>query len=140
MEIWQYLIGSIIMVLLLNLVTTVALHFPDAPWVKLFFRTKFGPRTDVKYMTRNDLFWSAWMFMVYAAIFMVIFVGIWLIFAKRSTKGESLSLWTTLTVVLLSFVVCTISACCLLVAALFRKKDYVPPNSEEQIIQKQEKQ
>jgi ABC-type polysaccharide/polyol phosphate export permease len=80
------------------------------------------------------------MFLVYGAIFMVIFVGIWLMFTRRGGKTDSVSLWTALAIILLSFVVCIISACCLLITALFRKKDYIPPPPpEEELLENQKK-
>ncbi|UCE99775.1 MAG: hypothetical protein JSV82_01540 [Planctomycetota bacterium] len=96
------------------------------PWAQLLY-TSFGPRTDVRYMTREQLFESSCTFFTSGII--ITFIG-WIIILLLASvyKNKHPNLWLIIGPFLFSSGICFFAAAYLLVRALFRSEDYTAPN------------
>ena len=99
-------------------------------WVRVLF-LPFGPKTDVIYMTRTELFKSALSFLIcgtYLVLLLIFTILLTSPFYKNADPGPFLS-------ALIYFiipVICTVFFCaafCLFIRAVFRSKNYLAPNA-----------
>jgi hypothetical protein len=102
----------------------------DKLWVRVLY-LPFGPKTDVKYMTRSELFKSASGFLIcgtYLVLLLIFTILLTSPFYKNTGPGPFLS-------ALIYFiipVICAVFFCaafCLFIRGLFRSKNYLAPNA-----------
>lgn len=118
-----------LVVLTAGILKNIAKRNPAGLISGLFFRTGFGPRTDVMYMTRSELFKSALVFICFGvlSIFIIFLFQHFSIFGNIQA-GElvlmfSLSLFATMGIS---------GGIYLCIRGLCRRKNYIPPSYEEQ--------
>ena len=99
-------------------------------WVRVLF-LPFGPKTDVIYMTRTELFKSALSFLIcgtYLVLLLIFTILLTSPFYKNADPGPFLS-------ALIYFIIpiiCAVFFCaafCLFIRAVFRNKNYLAPNA-----------
>ena len=126
--------NSIISILLglLELFYWVCIYFsrrnPDLNWPKVLF-IPIGPRTDVAYMNKKELFKSAISFLLWGIHFTVlIVVASYLIFGVFYKNSEPHMVLVAIVCFVLP-IACGIfyfSSAYLLIRGVFRRRDYVP--------------
>jgi len=102
----------------------------DKLWVRVLY-LPFGPKTDVPYMTRSELFKSASGFLIcgtYLVLLLIFTILLTSPFYKNADPGPFLS-------ALIYFIIpiiCAVFFCaafCLFIRAVFRNKNYLAPNA-----------
>ncbi len=102
-------------------------------WVRILFGRMYGPRTDVKYMTRRDLFQSALSFLFWSIVSLFLCIFIIYLAGVVSKGGEfpTVGLVGLFAFVLFSGVGVT-GALYLFIRGLLRDKDFVPPQQKSE--------
>ena len=118
-----------------SILAKVAKRRPDPWWVILLSRFQFGPRTDVRFMTRPGLFQASRMFLIYAIICLVVLVGLMRGLGRLGPEEPSPTYLATVYLFLFylfmfSFLVCAVSSIVLFVRGVFRSKSYTPHDPE----------
>lgn len=109
---------------------------PDAWWARLLFRP-FGPRTDVRYMTRRELLRSGLGSFLLAAGLAVLQAGVASVPQQHIGNSRALfAAWMALTFVFsILCILFILSGSILLIRGLFRCTAFVPPRPEEKEIE-----
>lgn len=104
-----------------------ALRHPHSYWVQLFFRAR-GARTDIRNMTKNELFQSGVQFLKWVVF---LFVIVLLIGYQVDKMVEPTIIFLTLLFAAsLLFMTFLGGGLYLLFRGLIRKKNYIPPEPE----------
>ena len=102
----------------------------DKLWVRILF-IPFGPKTDVRYMTRSQLFKSASSFLICGSYLVALLVFTILLMSPFYKNAEPDPLIFALIYFILP-VICAVfflAAVYLFIRVLLRSKNYLPPNS-----------
>jgi hypothetical protein len=104
-----------------------ARKYPDKRWPYIFIM-HLGPRTDVKYMSRKDLFKSSLTFIIYAIHLTIFFyLSVYFIYLSYGDKEPPL---TVMAIVCFAFPVlggmCYLGSLYLFIRGLLRSENYVP--------------
>lgn len=123
--------GKAISIVFLSLFASVlilkilSIAFPKATIInKLFEKTK--PRTDIKYMTKKELYESAFIFFTWSS-YLFILLYLVTIFTKGEL-GNSPYIMGTFFILMILFAMAMGASMVLYVRGLFRKESYVPPS------------
>lgn len=127
-------------ILLINVVLVGAVWFlraiaqenPARFWVYLLYGHQFGPRTDVKYMTKRELLASALSFVLVGLIFFSVNVGNGILIKLFSDPRNPAAAFVVIMFLSALFAgMGFIGALYLLTRWMFRSKHYVPPQQGE---------
>jgi hypothetical protein len=125
----RFLIIETIMVCGVFLLSRWARKNPDEPLTAVLFRLTFGPRTDVKYMTRSDLFRSAASFLTWALILAV--VMLLLVMTGFSSGREPPAIYQMLVFgIAIGLAMSGLAAAYLFIRGALRSPTYKPPEKE----------
>jgi hypothetical protein len=126
----RFVIIEIILVGGVFLLSRWARSNPNEPLTIVLFRLGFGPRTDVKYMTRSELFHSAASFLTWALIFAIILLV--LVFASfPGGKEPPVIAEVFLFGITIALGMSGLAAAYLGIRGVFRSSKYTPPARED---------
>jgi hypothetical protein len=131
-EPWTILLLNVALVGLVWFLRSIAQENPARLWVYLLYGHQFGPRTDVKYMTKRELLASALSFLLVGLIFFSVHIGNGILIKLFSDPRDPAA-----ALVLIMFLSALfagmgfIGAMYLAVRWAFRSRKYVPPERGE---------
>ncbi len=104
-----------------------ALRHPNSLFAWIVFRQRFGPETQTRYMTRQDLLRSGCQFLMLSLYPLLTVVGL-RAFAARLEIMMSVEIFSAVYFASsLFFLMCVIGGIYLLIRGLLRSADFVPP-------------
>jgi hypothetical protein len=105
---------------------------PKRPWVYLMYGNQFGPRTDVKFMTKRELLQSALSFVLLGLIFFSLNIANGIIIQLGSDPRDPAGIFIVVMFMSALFSgMGFLGASYLLVRWLFRRSSYVPPTNQD---------
>lgn len=126
----QFLIIEVLLVGGVFLLSRWVRKNPNEPLAIVLFRLTFGPRTDVKYMTRSELFRSSASFLTWALVFAIIVLVVvfaWFSDGKEPPVISQVFLFAAIIALGMS----GLAAAYICIRGIFRSPTYRPPGEED---------
>ena len=115
----------------LQIYLSTACKTREIPWARFLYLSTDGFRTDIANMTREDIFQSAMHFFHIAVIAIPLFFCIVFLVGHLSGNEEGIEGFSLVGFCLSAL--CLLTASVLFLRGLFRSKDYIPPNYEQEL-------
>jgi len=95
-------------------------------WANLLFFLQIGPRTDTKYMRKEELYKSGFKFLIWSAyLFIVLLIVSYRVGIETGTLHPLVS--GIFFIIVILFMMCLVGGIYLLFRGLIRSKNFVPP-------------